>query len=1075
MTWSTSTWSRALSLILLPGALALGACSDKKGSGGFEVGADLVLKVNPTAVTFGSVVIGRHAEQVVTLEHAGTTGVLHFRSVTLVTGTEEIAIEQPALDHLDPGQSTTMLVTYDPTDITADSGKVVIETNVPTQNGGTLTVEIPIQSVASAGLLVALPNPVDFGEVAGGEVAPKTVTLLNVGASDITIDRATVQGGQDEDFSLSFVPNLPTVLAPDDTVTLEVSYAPTTGDTDQGKLNVYFTVEGVAKEIDPPVLLLGREVGPHLVAFPNPMDFGARPLDMEVTQPLTLANQGSRDLVVSAIDWSPTSSDTVTVTGFPASGGSTIVPGGVLPLTVHFMPTPGMVQTTGPIATLVVTSNDTTDDGKTDINIFGRGEVPILQVNPPDVLDFAFVAQNLTRQKTLALYNAGTSPLTISSISLTDDGGGEYAIVKDESWGPLSSTPTSAVLAPASYKEVRVEFTNRGASSGTQWGKIVIGSNDGTKPNWEVQLKAQRTGAPTCEISLVPLPIDFGVVPRGFRRTMTVNLVNSGSGDCSFHSAFVNDCAGFFGFFSGACDDPNHTLQISGTSSYYKVTRTPLALQNGLKAGQSYPIDITFTPPDTAPITGDDFMDYAGLLSVRIVDPYSGSNDPVVYPKPLAGSSPYPPNIHAKSGLAKLAVLPSELDFGLTTIGCHSQTLDVTAYNVGTAPLDVTDIKLEGCSSEFKIKASPGLPLTLAANGSDKVSIVYVPQDRNADACGLGFYVAGEATPTIVVPLRGEGTFDTEQTDVYTQTTGQSVDVLFVVDDSGSMSEEQQNLAQNFQSFVAGAQTWNNDYHIAVVTTDLEGRTGNFFHGTNNPRFVTRQTVNQFQSNVNVGTNGSGTEQGLAAAQAALSLPNTAETTTACTTDTSCSAPEKCVDGFCGGPNRGFLREDAALEIVMVSDEEDQSPNDIAFYVNFFKTIKGFYNTNMMHVHAIVGDTPSGCSSNAGAADAGFRYIDVANQTGGAVGSICNPSFASALSSIGDIAFGLRTQFFLSRLPDPATITVSVAGASCSAASGANWRYDAPSNSVVFDENGGCMPNAGQEVKIHYQTICLLE
>ena len=49
---------------------------------------------------------------------------------------------------------------------------------------------------------------------------------------------------------------------------------------------------------------------------------------------------------------------------------------------------------------------------------------------------------------------------------------------------------------------------------------------------------------------------------------------------------------------------------------------------------------------------------------------------------------------------------------------------------------------------------------------------------------------------------------------------------------------------------------------------------------------------------------------------------------------------------------------------------------EVPMYVNFFKTIKGFYNTNMMHVHAIVGDAPSGCStSGAGAAEAGHRYI----------------------------------------------------------------------------------------------------
>jgi len=1059
---------------VLLSAVAIAGCGDDGGDGGITIGSDLVLRVDPTRITFGAVVVGGHVERTVTLEHAGTTGVLSLRKVTLVATSGEITASQPGSKRLEPGQSTTMVVSYDPTDGVPDSGKIIIDTNVPTQDGGALTVEIPIETVTSAGLLNALPNPVDFGEVPGGEAKARTVTLLNVGANTITIDQIRVQGGADGDFSISFLPTLPTELAPDGTVTLEVTYAPTRTNTDQGKLDVFFTVEGQAREIDPPVLLLGREVGPRLVAFPSPLDFGPRPLDQTVKQTLTLANQGSRDLVITDIALAEGSSDTIVVNGIPTED-TTIVPGGVLPLEVAFTPTSNMVQTTGTIATLVVTSNDGTGDGQSDIRIFGRGQVPVLQVNPPDVLEFGFVAQNNNRRRALALFNAGTSPLTISSIVVTEPNGGEFTLVTDTSFSPTMSPPSSAVLQPASYKEVFLEIENQGADSGIAWGKVVITSNDGQRPAWEISLKAQRTGAPTCEMGIIGLPLDFGTVPRGFQRTRQVQLVNTGSGDCSFHSAFVNDCSGFFGFFGGSCEDPNNTFQLDGTSQVYDVTHAIIAAQGGLRAGQSYALNVTFTPPQTAPLFGDEMTDYAAFLGVRIIDPYSGNNTRVIYPRPLGGAVSWTPNLHAKSGLAQLAVLPGEVDFGLTTIGCHSQTIEVTAYNVGNAPLDLTDIKLENCSPEFRIKASPGLPSTLDVNGSEVVKVVYIPQDRNQDECGLGFYVADEQTPTIVVPLRGEGTFETEHTDTYVQTTGQDVDVLFVVDDSGSMSDEQNNLANNFQSFISGAATWNNDYHIAVVTTDMEGRSGNFFFKQGNKRVVTRANIGHFQGNVKVGDMGSGFEKGLAAAQAALSLPNIADSGIACTQSSQCSQPETCVDGFCGGPNRGFLRKDAALEIVFVSDEEDQSPADIAFYVNFFRQIKGFYNTNMMHAHAIVGDEPNGCSSSSGGASAGFRYNDVSRQTGGAQASICSPSFASGLASIGDIAFGLRTQFFLSRLPDPSTITVTVAGAGCVSASGASWFYDAPGNSVVFKESGGCMPQAGQQVQIHYETLCFLE
>ena len=421
--------------------------------------------------------------------------------------------------------------------------------------------------------------------------------------------------------------------------------------------------------------------------------------------------------------------------------------------------------------------------------------------------------------------------------------------------------------------------------------------------------------------------------------------------------------------------------------------------------------------------------------------------------------------------MAELTVFPGELDFGQTTLGCHSQTLELTACNVGNAPLDLTDVELEGCSIEFKQKEYPGLPVTLEPSQCEIFSMVYAPQDLGGDACSMSFTTNDADVPSVIVPIEGEGVLETEQTDVFIQLTGQDVDVLFVVDDSGSMGEEQSNLASNFGQFINEASTWQNNYNVGVTTTDVDSDGGRFL---GNPRIITPATWQSFQNSAQVGTSGSGTEKGLNAAQLALTLPNIADTSTPCAADTDCSAPDACYDGFCGGPNRGFLREDATLEVVFVSDEDDQSPADLNFYINFFKNIKGFYNSNLFHAHAIVGP-PGGCSSSNGDATAGMRYIDLANATGGNVASICQSDFADSLASIGEIAFGLKTQFFLSRVAEPSTIEVRINGTLCSTDGGANWTYDATSNSVIFIEDGGCMPQPDDMIEIYYETVCFLE
>ncbi len=1064
-------FSRLFALVVL-GSVAIVGCSDGS-DGSFTAGSDLQISVRPNPVTFGSVATGTHAEETITIEHTGKTGTLDLESVRFESASTELKVDQPLVTELEPGESTTMLVRYDPVDALNDNGVIFIKTNVPDPATGTLTVQVPVQTVSQLGFIRVLPNPVNFGDVEVGEEKRQVVSLLNTGSDSVTIEGITVRNGLDgEVFGPSFIPTLPATFAPQESITFELACAPLAHGASQGSVTIDFTVQGAPKEI-PAVTLTCNGVGPRIEAFPDPVDFGWRPLDQDHRLPLSISNKGTRDLVITGLALAPGASDTVSWDGFPATG-ETIAAGAVRSFDVVFRPTSGMQQTTGPIATLVFTSNDLTNEGQFEVNVFGRAEVPVLTVNP-GLLDFGYVAQGQSQRRVLSLFNAGSAPLTVTSVVLTDNATNEFEITPG-GWGPTLASPTSVLLQPSESREVEVRFTNDGASTGTQFGKLRVSSNDGTQPEWDVDLKAQRAGSPTCEFTMVPAQLDFGTVARGARKTLRVNLVNTGSGACSFQSWLVNDCQGFFGFFGGNCSDPANTAQTNGNSTYYRATSYPLAVQGGLRPGESYPIDITFTPPETAPIFGDELVDYAALLALRIHDPFVGGN--IIVPA-ANGAGTWSPNLHAKSGIAQLAVLPSEVDFGLTTIGCYSQTIEVTAYNVGSAPLDLTDIKLQGCSPEFRIKASPGLPATLAMNGSEKVSVVYVPQDTGSDSCGLAFYTNNEATPTVVVPLDGQGTYETEHTDTFTQTTGQDVDVLFVIDDSGSMSEEQTNLANNFQSFIGGAATWQNDFHIGVVTTDLEAGNGRLVTTGSNARFVTTANQAQFAQNAKVGTNGSGDEKGLACAQAALSLPNTAGSgavanLTACSSDTDCTAPERCWDNYCGGRNRGFLREDAALEVVIVSDEEDNSPSDLNFYINFFKSIKGFYNENLFHLHAIVGDVPNGCSSGNGDAAPGQRYVAVANATGGAVVSVCDGNFASGLSSIGDIAFGLRTQFFLGRLPEPSTITVAVAGTGCQSGSGANWLYDEDSNSVVFAEAGACMPAAGQQVQIHYKTICFL-
>ena len=1071
----------ASSVLLVTAAAAVGlSCADrdgKDGGSGISSGTSVEVGVYPNPVTFPAVFVGTEETRVVTIGNIGLAGTLVIESVTLEAATDELTVTGPAVLSLEAGESTTVTVFYRPLDEINDSGKLLIQTNA-TIGGVKGLVTVPITLLVQSGELEAIPKTLDFGAVPSGTTAVETVTFTNQSTSSVQVQDIYLSNGGSADFGIpeQALPDLPFQLAVGDTFPLDVSYAPLEGGADSGKLVLEHGEDGDVSMLE--VLLTGAEISAGLTTYPSPVDFGWRMPDQTHQEPLTLGNQGALPLEITAIYLADWSDPTVGLDGAPAESVSLGQTTDVLPLTVTFTPTVDMQQTTAPIAAVVIESNDPRNGGTDLVSVYGRAEAPSLQVNPPESVDFGFVAQNLTTLRKVALYNAGNAPLTVQSVVFEDNESAEFEFQSGLTWGPTLDPPVPAVIEAQTHVEVPVLFTNLGADSGTEWAKLRILSNDGQTPDWPLDLKAARAGAPTCKIEFVPSQLDFGIVPRGMTRTMTMKLVNTGSGNCSFNSALANDCPGFVGMFSTSCGDPSATVLLSGDSSYYSVVKTPLAIQEGLKPGQSYDIDVMFTPPETAPIFGDEMTDFAGLLGVRIIDPYvpvtpDQPAEKVVYPQAQASGIAFPPNLHAKSGFADLSVFPQELDFSVVTIGCHSQTLTLSAYNVGTAPLDLTDWELKGCSPEFLMKEYPGLPKTLDPQKGVEFKVAYVPQDEGDDTCTLELYTNDSDTPAAVVVLKGGGTYESEWTDEFIQTTGQDVDVLFVVDCSGSMSEEQDNLAKNFKNFISEASTWKNDYRVGLTSCDTEGHSGQLL-GT--PRWVDSSTWASFTDNVKLGTNCSGTERGLAAAQMALSLPNTADSTVPCTTNADCTSPEGCYEGFCGGPNRGFLRKDATLEVVFVSDEEDQSSADLAFYVNFFKNIKGFYNSNLFHAHAIVGPS-GGCSSSAGDAVAGNRYIDIAKDTGGNFISICEPDFASGLKSIGEIAFGLKAQFFLTRTAEPSSIEVKVADVPCPPTSGGvnNWAYDAPSNSVVFNEAGACMPQPGELVWIHYEMLCLLE
>jgi hypothetical protein len=240
------------------------------------------------------------------------------------------------------------------------------------------------------------------------------------------------------------------------------------------------------------------------------------------------------------------------------------------------------------------------------------------------------------------------------------------------------------------------------------------------------------------------------------------------------------------------------------------------------------------------------------------------------------------------------------------------------------------------------------------------------------------------------------------QLDRLVQVTVPAVDVLWVVDNSCSMVEEQTALADNIDAFMGYFIDSGLDWHVGVVSTDMTdpNHTGRL-RTASGATFLDETSptpLATFRSMAEMGITGSIYEKGRAAAYTAL-------------------------ETLRNGYNSGFYRDHASLSVIVISDEDDDSgssPISQQEFVNWLLNLK--YSPDLVSFSSIVAPV-GGCSS---APEAGIEYLEVTEAVGGISWSICNSDWAVVLDELGMQAAGLKREFFLSELPVVASLEVWV-------------------------------------------------
>lgn len=346
------------------------------------------------------------------------------------------------------------------------------------------------------------------------------------------------------------------------------------------------------------------------------------------------------------------------------------------------------------------------------------------------------------------------------------------------------------------------------------------------------------------------------------------------------------------------------------------------------------------------------------------------------------------------------------------------------------------------------------------------------------------------------------------------------MDIVWVIDSSGSMANEQLALRDNFNEFIKNFVGKGYDFKMTVISTDawytLRGDRfnqagpysdfdtpigvpgsgfgnnsdhhpderceefattsskfldGNLTLNTRSgypvissddptiefnvdvtPPYAANNVLGIFATNSNVGTKGCYIESGLRSIEVALNDPG----------------------------NSGFLRDDAHLAVIVVSDEEDAGMNDaneiftpdtvpLQHYHDFL-TAKSPFGYSF---HSIIGKTAGECSEVVSAGDRYAAFSNFAdNETKGVVASLCG-DFAVSLEEIAQTIIETSVEFKLTATPenaDGAGIIVSIKSAGDSDFktvpnnSQNGWTYNSERNSIIF--HGTEIPAQNSEINI---------
>lgn len=441
--------------------------------------------------------------------------------------------------------------------------------------------------------------------------------------------------------------------------------------------------------------------------------------------------------------------------------------------------------------------------------------------------------------------------------------------------------------------------------------------------------------------------------------------------------------------------------------------------------------------PDIITLSPEEYVEYTVVYTPETFETNSGtieiissdSNENITYVGLIGyGDAPV------------INIDPTDIDYGIVSLGCDNEER-ITISNEGNINLTVESV-LQLVNQPVDIimdyGSLPDPPWEIEPENALDFLVSYNPQDTGYDESLITIKSNDPATPEVDAVQLGEAEYIQIFTETWEQEPVPVVDIIWVIDDSGSMSIFQSMLAQQMTDFMDQFLLSDPDFHMGFITTsDHQWQSSGIgWIDQNHP-----DPVGWSSSTIgNIGVYGSGVERGIEMASLALQ------------------------DNSVAGPNSSFYRQNANLAIIYLSDEPDYSVGSWQNYVWFFDNLKS--SVDSIKMYGVISDYPTGCeyispTGHSRQLQAGYGYYEIINYYSGAWYSICAPDWGIQLKDLADQVSDTSVFQLSENNIAEESIEVYVNGQQSN-----DWIYDASINSVVF--NSDSIPTEGQRIEISY-------